>query len=116
MAEIIAAKPVVLTFEKWQKAARARKPKPDQTRLLAVWSKIEEMLVEAWIDDVIDSFESNEELLHITLEDGQVWLTVLQHRTFNVTLNDLSDDVDQLAIVKETIHKLAAKKGSKRTS
>jgi hypothetical protein len=104
----------VLQYAQWRKACSAKKPTPEQAKLLELWLKIEAKLDGYDTDNISPLDLDNEmELLHVSLEDGRVWLTVTEHRNVDIPLDDLCSDGKQLALIMDEIQQLAGRKRRK---
>lgn len=96
-------KPVSIDYKYIRKAIFARKPTPAQTALLHLRDNLQEMLGNSVMDDFADRVMENEvELLHINEQDGQIWLSVVDHRPIDIGLHELEiGDEDKEAIAEE---------------
>lgn len=104
---------VRIGFEEWRKAHRAKRPTPEQTCLLDLWSKIDELVYGLEVEhyEYLDS-EDNLFDIHVSPE-GKVWLGISQQRTFSVPLDDVSIDSKERALIEETIQRLISKRRAK---
>ncbi|MHB1426451.1 MAG: hypothetical protein ACYC3I_25090, partial [Gemmataceae bacterium] len=106
----------ILRYAKWRKALNARKPTPEHERLVNLWRRIEDALNGFETIECAHSSDTDAELLHVSVENGQVWLTVTEHRKVDIPLDELFTDKKQVAQIKEEIGQLASKKARKQGS
>lgn len=104
-----AEKKVLLKAEQRVKALRAKTPTPDQTKLLNLWSDVEGTLTDHMLENPSDHFlESEADLAEICLENGQIWLKVIDHRAFKIPLGEFAGSGKLLAVLKKKIMHLAS--------